>query len=188
MSTVPHHSTHASSLAALLANGRSRTDAATLLGITPSAVTQLAESPAVQQKIEQQLNRSSELDTKYDDIENQLLDQLKRTAAALMRPVEIARTLQIINGAKRRGVAATALEQPKQIVQLNLPPTIQNRFVVNSSNQVVSVGAQDLVTIQSNNVKKLLESHHAPPALPAIEEEDEFGFTSPATLPTGSEG
>lgn len=187
MSTVPHHSTNAASLATLLASGRSRTDAASILGITPSAVTQLAATPSVQQKIEQQLDRSSALDSKYDDIEDQLLEQLKRTASALMRPMEIARTLQIINGAKRRGVVATALDQPKQVVQLSLPPTIQNRFVVNSSNQVVQVGAQDLVTIQSNNVKKLLESHHAPPALPTIEEEDEFGFTSPATLPASSE-
>lgn len=173
--SIPHHSTHLAALDKLLARGASRTDAATALGITPSAVTQLKQAHPTPEQ-EAQLARSSALDEKYDEIEDMLLTQLKRTVPALLRPGEIARTLQIINSAKRRGVAASAETAPTHILSLNLPVAIQNRFVLNSSNQVVSAGAQDLVTIPSASVPKLLEAKHdkklsIPPTGNAIEEE-----------------
>ena len=79
-----------------------------------------------------------------------------------MRPHEIARTLQIVNGAKRRGAGAPERQQPTHVIALNLPTTIQNRFTLNSPNQVVRVGVQDLVTIPSAAVPKLLEKHNEP--------------------------
>ena len=79
----------------------------------------------------------------------------------LLRPAEIARTLQIVNGAKRRGVGAIREQGPTHIIALNLPLAIQNKFTVNSSNQVVSAGTQVLVTMPSAAVPRLLESHNA---------------------------
>ncbi len=177
--SIPHHSTNLAPLAQMLAAGQTKSQAARTLGITPSAVSQLTSTEAQ----EAQLKRSSELDAQYDRIEDKLLKQLERSIGLVVRPAEIARTLQIINSAKRRGVSASLESAPATVVQLNLPTTIQNKFTLNSSNQVVTAGTQDLVTIQSNNVKNLLETHRAKNLLPSPEE-DEFGFpTSPISTP-----
>ena len=179
--SIPHHSTNASALATLLTSGMTQSQAAAALGITPSAVSQLmsSESP----ELEAARKRSSALDAEYDEIEGALLKQLKRTIPLLLRPGEISNVLTRINAAKRRGVAADAQSNgPTQIIQLNLPTRIQNKFVVNSTNQVVTAGDQDLVTIQSAAVQKLLESqNNAAPQIPLVEQEDEFGFTYPVS-------
>ena len=178
--SIPHHSTHASALATLLTSGMTQSQAAATLGITPSAVSQLmsSESP----ELDAARKRSSALDAEYDEIEGALLKQLKRTIPLLLRPGEISNVLTRINAAKRRGVAADTPSGPTQVIQLNLPTRIQNKFVVNCTNQVVTAGDQDLVTIQSAAVQKLLESHNnAAPQIPLVEQEDEFGFTYPVS-------
>ena len=156
--SIPHHSTNLTPLQKLLASRATRSEAATALGITPSAVTQLAEQLPQDQE---SLKRSTAIDEHYDTIEAKLLTQLERTIPMLLRPAEIARTLQIVNGAKRRGVGAIREQGPTHIIALNLPLAIQNKFTVNSSNQVVSAGTQDLVTMPSAAVPRLLESHNA---------------------------
>ena len=178
--SIPHHSTNTSALATLLTSGMTQSQAAATLGITPSAVSQLmsSESP----ELDAARKRSSALDAEYDEIEGALLKQLKRTIPLLLRPGEISNVLTRINAAKRRGVAADTPSGPTQVIQLNLPTRIQNKFVVNSTNQVVTAGDQDLVTIQSAAVQKLLESHNnAAPQIPLVEQEDEFGFTYPVS-------
>ena len=180
---IPHHSTHSEKLLSYLASGVTQSQAALALGITPSAVTQLIEQPEfsarLQELREEQLKRSSAIDEKYDSIEAKLLDQLEKTIPLLMRPGEIANVLTRVNQAKRRGSAVTAPQAPTQIIQLNLPVAIQNRFTLNSQNQVVQAGAQDLVTIPSSALTKLMEIHHET-------KEDEFGFTNTAAAGQGS--
>ncbi len=178
--SIPHHSTNTSSLVSMLTAGMRRTQAAQSLNITPSAVTQLANTPEVAAELEAARARSSQLDARYDSIEGKLLDQLERVLPMLTRAGEIANVLTRVNQAKRRGVAADTPNTPSTVIQLNLPTSVQNRFVVNSSNQVVTAGEQDLVTIPSQAVTKLLESHHEP-KIPLIEQEDEFGFTYPVS-------
>ena len=192
--SIPHHSTHITALAAQLRAGVAPSRAAANIGITPSAVTQLVSTnPELVEMKEEQLKRSSQLDSTYDEIEESLLKQLKRTIPLLVRPQEIANVLTRINQAKRRGVAATDNSGPPTVLTLNLPTTIQNKFVVNSHNQVVTAGSQDLVTIPSGAVatlakrnKPLLESpNDSQPTEPTILEEDEYGFTHPRTEATG---
>lgn len=179
--SIPHHSTHAAQLIKYISSGVLPGEAARALGITPGAVTQLMETPEVATELsrlrEEQLLRSSALDTKYDRIEDKLLDQLERTVPLLLRPGEIANVLARVNSAKRRGAGHTPAAAPTKILQLNLPTILQQKFVVNSHNQVITAGAQDLVTIPSAAVAKLIEANHAHTATPIIEEEDEFGFT-----------
>ena len=125
--SIPHHSTNLTPLQKLLAARATRSEAAAALGITPSAVTQLAEQlPQDQESLE----RSTAIDAQYDTIEAKLLTQLERTIPMLLRPAEIARTLQIVNGAKRRGVGAIREQGPTHIIALNLPLAIQNKFTV----------------------------------------------------------
>lgn len=178
--SIPHHSTNSAKLIQYLAAGVTPSECAVALGITPSAVTQLMDTPEVSSELaklrEEQVKRSTEIDSKYDRIENKLLDQLERTVPLLMRPGEIANVLARVNAAKRRGVGAPQQQGPAKILQLNLPTILQQRFVVNTHNQVITAGAQDLVTMPSAGVAKLAEAVHELPS-PIMEEEDEFGFT-----------
>lgn len=143
---IPHHSTTASKAAALMKLGMRRSEVATTLGVTPAAV---------QASPEHSTEQSTRIDALYDDIEEKLLVQLKRTIPMLMRPTEIARVLTTINGAKRRGAAHPNESAPATVITLNLPTAIQNKFILNSSNQVVRTGSQDLITIPSQRMKEL---------------------------------
>lgn len=179
--SIPHHSTHTLALTRLLGQGVSNKDVAEELGLTPSAVTQLASKPEVAQKIEEaqatQLAASTAIDAKYDRIEDKLLDQLEKTIPLLLRPMEISKVLQTVNGAKRRGVGHKSNEQgPARILNLNIPVALQTKFVVNSNNQVVEAGEQTLVTMPSSNIAKMAEVHNVQ-LIANTSAEDEFGLS-----------
>lgn len=178
--SIPHHSTHALALTRLLSQGVKKVDIAEELGLTPSAVTQLSQKPEVASEVtrlqEQQLQKSTELDAQYDRIEGQLLNQLEKTIPLLMRPMEISKVLQTVNGAKRRGVGHAGREEgPARVLNLNIPVALQTRFVVNSANQVIEAGAQTLVTMPSSNIAKMAEAHNVT-LIPNKTTEDEFGL------------
>lgn len=187
--SIPHNSTHANQVITYLKNGITPIEISRALGITPGAVTQLMQSPAVSTEIAkmqaEQQARSSAIDARYDSIEEKLLIQLEKTVPLLMRPGEIANVLTRINAAKRRGVAHQVAQGPAQVLQLNIPIALQNKFVVNAANQVVQAGEQTLVTMQSSNIPGLAqaitgEAHHVitdQTNSATIQEEDEFGFT-----------
>lgn len=187
--SIPHNSTHANQVITYLKNGITPIEISRALGITPGAVTQLMQSPAVSTEIAkmqaEQQARSSAIDAKYDAIEEKLLTQLEKTVPLLMRPGEIANVLTRINAAKRRGVAHQAPQGPAQILQLNIPIALQSKFVVNAANQVVQAGEQTLVTMQSSNIPGLAQTQLSEVQnvitdqtnSATIQEEDEFGFT-----------
>lgn len=179
--SIPHHSTKQLALTRLLGRGASNKDVAEELGLTPSAVTQLAAKPEVAQKIEEaqatQLALSTKIDESYDRIEEKLLTQLERTIPLLMRPGEIAKVLQTVNGAKRRGAGHRASEEgPARILNLNIPIALQTKFVVNSANQVIEAGAQTLVTMPSSNISKMAEAQNVR-ITNSKDTEDEFGLS-----------
>ena len=179
--SIPHHSTHTLALTRLLGKGASNKDVAEELSLTPGAVTQLASKPEVAQEIEalqaSSLAASTAIDAKYDRIEDKLLDQLEKTIPLLMRPMEISKVLQTVNGAKRRGAGHKVNEEgPARILNLNIPVALQTKFVLNSANQVVEAGAQTLVTMPSSNIAKMAEVHNVITHQPQSAE-DEFGLS-----------
>ena len=199
--SIPHNSTHTNQVIAYLRKGVAPVEISRALGITPGAITQLMQSPEVAQEINkinaEQQARSSAIDARYDTLEEKLLTQLEKTVPLLLRPMEITKVLSQINAAKRRGSAHTVASGPAQVLQLNIPISLQSKFIVNAANQVVQAGEQTLVTMQSSNIPGLAQSLVALPSPvdtiampqnsevnhdtlinnPEIEEEDEFGFT-----------
>ena len=149
----------ATAVAALLKHRMSRADIATELGLTPSAITQTAAKLSAQEPTEAE----HELDASYDSIEKRLLAQLDRTLPLLLRPMEISKVLTAINSAKRRGGPLRTQQAAPTVLQLNLPVAIPNRFVLNASNQVVTAGNQDLVTMPSGAVQQLASNHGSAP-------------------------
>lgn len=151
----------------LLSSGYDANVVAKSLGLSDGRISQLLHEPefasALVERRFENLKKHNETDDKYDALEKQLLSQLERALPMCMRPMEIARMLQIINSAKRRGVSSPDHLQASQrkTVVLNIPIAVIQKFQTNAASQVVSVSdsegnEESLVTIQSSNVQRLL--------------------------------
>lgn len=149
----------------LLSSGIEAVAVASALGISESRISQLIAEPVFAAKLAEArfeaLRKHNATDNEYDSLEKTLIEQLKRVASFATKPMEIARILQIINSAKRRGASAPdSITRVKQVVRLSIPIAVVNRFQVNAANQVVEAGiegdSQQLVTMQSGNITRLL--------------------------------
>jgi predicted transcriptional regulator len=151
----------------LLGQGIGPEMVASALGVTTSAISQLLAREdfalAVTERRFQSLAAHNTRDLAYDKLEDKLLEKLENVLPMMFDPLKILRALQVINGAKRRGAAAPdSTIQKQQIVQLVMPSvalqqfTQTNNLTMNIHNQVVNAGGQDLITVQSANMDKLL--------------------------------
>lgn len=135
-------------------------------GVSVSRISQLMSEEEFSSKVTElrfnSLQKYNEQDSSYDDIEKQATEQLKKTLPLIMRPMELVKVIQVINGAKRRGTSAPeAILEKQQVVNISLPSVVINNYtnlqpVTNVHNQVVRVGDQDLTTLQSSS---LLSAH-----------------------------
>ena len=128
-------------------------------GVTASAISQLLSDEVFAGEVAalryRNLSSNTERDSRYDDMEDKLLEKLHHSIPLMVRPMEVLKAIQVINGAKRRGAAGDiAAIQQTNIVNLTLPTAIVNKFTTNMQNQVVSAGAQELLTIQSGTLLK----------------------------------
>lgn len=145
----------------LLASGIAATSVANILGVDDSRISQLISqeefaTSLMEKKFERQ-QRYNVLDDKLDSLELQVIERLEDTIDVIHKPLELARMLQVLNTAKRRGTTApTNVDNEKRtVVNLTMPVQIVNKFQVNAQNQVVRTEGQDLVTIQSNALEGL---------------------------------
>jgi len=152
----------------LLAAGITQASVASALGVTEGRISQIIANPVFASRLAEQkyteLRKHNVTDNKYDRIENKALDQLEKTLPIIMDPMKLTMIVSRLNQAKRRGASSPdSLVRQNPTVRLNLGTRIIARFAVNGSNQVVqaSIGeeVQDLVTIQSGNVQRLLNEH-----------------------------
>lgn len=150
----------------LLGAGVSPQQVALALGVDPSLISQLlADEHFANQVAElryKALLKHNDRDSAYDGLEDALIKKLKDLIPFMHKPFEIIRALTAVNSAKRRGSSAPeSITAQQTVIQLNLPVQIIQHFQKNSSNQVVSAGNQDLVTVQSARMNTLLAASHA---------------------------
>jgi hypothetical protein len=108
---------------------------------------------ALQERKFEVLQQHNERDSKLDSLEDSLIDKLRQNLPLMMRPMEITRALQVINGAKRRGSSApTQLTAQQTVINLVLPTQVINQFKANAQNLVTQAGDQQLLTIQSTTL------------------------------------
>lgn len=161
--------------------GASQEQTAKALGVEPSTISYYLQSdPAFAEEVatadlvrRQKHNRTDEL---ADELEADLLERLKEASQGLYRPMELAKVYALVNKAVRRGTSAPAgiTNNNQQIVNISLPPAILGRIKMNRQSQIVSAGQQELITLQSGQMKSLaertiiakrvgdiLEKHHA---------------------------
>lgn len=151
----------------LLGAGVTPEQVASALGVTVSRISQLCSDPEFTARVAElrfeALNKHNERDNRYDTLEDRLIAKLEDLLPLMMRPMEVLKSIQVINGAKRRGQSAPDQTINQQtVVSIVMPTTIVNKFVTNINNQVVKAGAQDLLTIQSGTLLKTA----SPAALP----------------------
>lgn len=150
---------------ALLGSGIDATQVAHALNVSESRISQLLSQDSFAAEVAlrryNNLLSQTDRDSRYEDLEDILIDKLKQSIGCLFQPMQIARVLQMVNATKRRGAAtigSTGELQRSTVVQLNLPTIIRNTFVTNIQNQVVVAGDKDLVTMQP---KTLLDAVRA---------------------------
>ena len=136
---------------------------ASALGVTASYITQLLSdenfASAVTKLKYETLQEHTARDAAYDSIEDNLLDKLKRAMPLMLRPADILGAIRVVNGAKRRGLdSKESIIAQQNIVSITMPTQIVQEFTTNITNQVVKAGDQDLITIQSGDLRNQVES------------------------------
>jgi hypothetical protein len=150
----------------LLGQGVPPQAVANALGVDISRISQLLSQEDFAQRVVEKkfesLSKNNERDSHIDDLEDKLLRKMQDCLPFMTRPMEILKSFQILNAAKRRGQSAPEdLTQKQTIIQLNIPQIILEKFQSNVHNQVIQVGSQTLVTIPSGQMLKQLEASNA---------------------------
>jgi len=151
---------------ALLGQGLSPAVVASAIGVSESRISQLLSqadfASAVTELRYKSLLQHNERDSKYDALEDKLLEKMQNILPFMVKPMEILKALTTVNAAKRRGAGSSAGTDgaPSTIVQLIMPSAVFNQFTaqniqLNTQNQVVKAGDQSLVTIQSGRMDAL---------------------------------
>ena len=145
----------------LLGQGIEPSIVASAVGVTEARISQLVSDPHFAARVAElryvNLAKHSDRDREYDDLEDTLIDKLKDLMVYMSKPMEVLAAIRVINQAKRRslGVSSELTQGRAQVVQLVLPIQIVNQFKLNSNNQVIQAGTQELITIQSGQLKTL---------------------------------
>ena len=155
----------------LLGQGIAPTMVASALGVSVSRISQLLSDATFAAEVAElrykSLLKHNHTDSRYDKMEEDLQARMENLIPFMMKPFEVLKAIQIINAAKRRGLAATdAPAERSTVVNLTLPTNIFNLHVVqniqvNVNNQVTKAGDQELVTIQSGQMDKMLIASRA---------------------------
>lgn len=150
----------------LLGNGLGPEIVAQATGVTVSRISQLLSDPEFSAKVMELrcaiLQKHTERDNTYDALEDTLLAKMKDLIPFMYKASEVLHAIRIINGAKRRGAAVITNEGAHTtVVNITLPQIITQRFVTDINNQVISAGAQELITVQSSAMNKMLSARTA---------------------------
>lgn len=147
----------------LLGQGLGPEVVAAAVGVSTSRISQLLSTPEFSAKVAElryeSLAKHNTRDAAYDALEDTLIEKLKDLLPYMMRPMEVLKSIQVINAAKRRGASAPEhITAQQTVVQLVMPTQILQSFTTNINNQVIKAGAQELVTIQSGSMNKMLDT------------------------------
>jgi hypothetical protein len=183
MTTTPS-STESRALT-LLGQGLPISTVAAALGVTDSAISQLLSNPSFSQAVRdrkyQALAKYQTLDDNYDALEAKLQKQLMQVVPMLFKPRDVLHAIQVVNAAKRRGgVAPDATPDQAKVVTITMPTVISQKFITNIHQQVIQAGSQDLTTIPSSQISRIvdvptMEIPNEPPQLSAPETSQSSG-------------
>ena len=145
----------------LLGQGINPEMTASAVGLSTSRISQLLSDPEFAAQVAdlryKNLARHNERDLAYDTLEDTLLSRLRDLLPFMLKPIEVLKAIQVINAAKRRGASAPdSITAQQEVINLIMPVQIINQYTVNSANQVIKAGQQELVTVQSSRLTTLV--------------------------------
>ena len=174
----------------LLGQGLGTSVVASALGVTDARVSQLLAEQGFADEVQKlrfdSLQKSTSLDSSYTDLEETLLQKLENVIPLINKPRDLLQAINVVNGAKRRGQdSPDSASMSAKVVQLSLPPSLQQKFITNVFNQVVEVkdgqgNANSLVTVDSQSLTRVLEQQEAAKELPASEGSEESSVSEEA--------
>lgn len=148
----------------LLGQGIQPVVVAATLGVSESQVSQwISDENFLHSVVElryKNLSRHNQRDAAYDNLEDEVLAKLQKTMAYIMDPMKLAKILQVVNAAKRRGQSTPdSIIQQSVVVNLTLPTAVINQFQVTKdvNNQILEAGDQKLLTMQSGTLLEKLQ-------------------------------
>lgn len=178
----------------LLGQGLGPEIVASAVGVSTSRISQLLSDSEFAAKVAElrftNLAKHNTRDNKYDTLEDKLLEKMENLLEYMHKPFEVLKAISVINAAKRRGSSAPEqLVGQRTVVQLVMPTQIINQFSspdqtiqLNINNQVTRAGGQDLVTVQSSQMDRLLSASKSL-KLPHTTQGNVYG---PESLPSGA--
>lgn len=146
---------------ALLGQGIDPEMVASAVGLDRSRISQFISDPEFSAEVAElrfkNLSAHTERDSKYDSMEDRLLQMLDDcTPYMIGKPWMILKAIATINNANRRGAQAPVnAAKVSEVVQINMPTVIMNHFVTNVNKQVIKVGETELVTLASSKMAGL---------------------------------
>lgn len=175
----------------LLGQGIEPSVVASAIGVSPSYISQLLSDKVFAAQVTEQkvaaLVKHTARDNAYDEMEDLLQKKFKTSISMMFKPMEVLKAMQVINSLKRRGPgSADGVTQTAEVINLILPTTIVNNYSIapqlekNVNNQVVRIGEQDIITVQSNRMEELLDSRKS--AQPIMD----ANYVLPKPIPTES--
>jgi transcriptional regulator with XRE-family HTH domain len=147
----------------LLSQGISASQVAAAAGVSESYISQLRADPELATLISAQSTAKLETDTVFDNTleraELMALEKIEKNLPFANMGQAMA-AFRILNGARKRSDAfAQQSDQSTNItVNLTLPAAAAARYVVNTSNEIVEVEGQTMITATAKSLDTLLAS------------------------------
>jgi|SRR6266850_5874198 len=154
--------------------GCTQEEAAKACGVDASYVSQLEAEDDFKIQLNELIRKTfeaqSKIDENYTQIEEKLSAKLLRSTEYMVAPDQILRALKFANEAKRKmpipsgghnGNHGPNGEATLQPVTLILPVVVARTFVMNPIGEVVSVDGQELTTLPSANIQRLVKEKAA---------------------------
>ena len=137
----------------LLGSGVQAELVAATLGCEASYISQLLSDDAFREEVialrVQALSAATERDSEIDSIEDRLLKKICDSLDYIIKPRELLMAFNVINNAKRRGAGVGQnTVQNNVVVNLTLPTIVQQKFVTNSTGEVIEVNGKTTLTMQ----------------------------------------
>ena len=188
---------HTDRIKELLGNGLSGEVVASTIGVHPSYISQLMSDETFYQEVMElrtkSLSANTVRDRSLDKIEDAIIAKLDDAVNGnlIYKPNDLLRALQVINGAKRRGVSvAEGVVINNTVVQLGIRQQTLIKFTKSDTGEVVQVGDQTLVSMPAANLLSQLAKKEAlenaktgkPSKFESVK-----GFLPPAALSAGEE-
>lgn len=147
----------------LLGCGLSNEVVASAVGCDPSYISQLLSDENFAAEISAlrvtALAANNQRDKSINSIEDALLVKLHELVEGNMiyKPDQVLRAFHVVNNAKRRGVAAHEGQVVNNtVVNLQIPRSVVNNFVVDARGTVVEVEGQTMVTMPAHQLLRTL--------------------------------